>query len=73
MGRVVHAEETQDYLNDPRDIATKQTETARLFQLAALLLQSQMQRFLPEIATFCQQLIRAHFLKFFEFYHLVRR
>jgi len=39
-----------------------------LLELAALLLQTQMQTFLAEIASFRQQFVRAHLNYFFNFH-----
>jgi len=44
-----------------RNIAPYQTQAARLFELSALLLQTQMQTFLSQVASLRQQLARAHF------------
>ena len=46
----------------PRHVAPEEAQSARLFQLAALLLQTEMQGFLAQVALLCQKLIRAHFL-----------
>jgi len=53
---------------DPRHIAPQQTQPAWLLELAALLLQTQMQTFLAEIAPFRQQFVRAHLNYFFNFH-----
>ena len=53
---------------DPRHVAAEQSHPARLFELAALLLEAEVQAFLAQVALFRLQLIRAHFLDFFEFH-----
>ncbi len=57
---------------DPRDLAAQQTQAARLFELAALLLQTQVQTLLTQVAPLGQQLVRAHFADFFDFHKFVK-
>jgi hypothetical protein len=46
---------------DPRHFASEKFQPAWLFELAALLLETEMQTFLAQIALFGQQLVRGHF------------
>jgi hypothetical protein len=55
----------QDRFN-PGHIAAQQAHPARLFELTALLLQPEMEAFLAQVALLGQELVRAHFLDFFE-------
>src|SRR5882724_383281 len=61
-----------------RHIATQQTQPARLFELAALLLQTQMQTLLAQVALLRQKLVRANLNDFFDLHvslsrrHVVR-
>src|SRR5213078_2421698 len=50
---------------NPGHFAPQQTQPARLLELSALLLQPQMQTFLPQIALLRQKLVRAHLNNFF--------
>jgi len=57
----------QSCLNS-RHIAPQQTQPAWLFELAALLLQTQMQAFLAQVASLGQQLVRAQLGDFLHFH-----
>jgi len=56
-----------------RDVAPHQPQSARLFELAALLLQTQVQAFLTQVAFLGQQLIRAHLDNFLDFHDSLGR
>jgi hypothetical protein len=53
---------------NPRHITTDQTQPAWLFELSALLLQTEMQSLLAKIASLCQQLVRTHLNDFLNFH-----
>jgi hypothetical protein len=56
-----------------RKIPPQQSESARLFQLTALLLQTQVQTFLSQVASLGQQLVRAQLREFFHFHNQAAR
>jgi hypothetical protein len=58
---------------NPRYVATQQTQPTRLLELAALLLQTQMQAFLAQVAFLCQQLVCTHLDDFFDLHLPLRR
>src|SRR2546423_14393366 len=53
---------------NPGDIAPQRAQPARLLELAALLLQTQMQTLLADIAPLGQQLVRAQLGNFLHFH-----